>query len=124
MNTLKSNQLQNSRRRIAAKANYALLCGILPAFIGCPANTTTPDSIGVTQTMRDACPILTDEVLEGFIQAISGFRDDGLSEEDALVQWTQGCENIPEDGNFEGDVEACQACLPVIVGEVYGASSN
>jgi hypothetical protein len=71
--------------------------------------------------MREACPMLSDEVLEGFVLAISGLRDEGLSHPDALEQWVAGCQNIPPDGNFEGDIEACESCLPVIIDEVYSA---
>ena len=77
--------------------------------------------IGVTQQLRDVCPTLSDEVIEGFIIAISGLRDrdDGLNEADAAQQLVDGCENIPPDGNFQGDIESCRSCLPVIVDHVY-----
>ena len=95
------------------------IAAMILACTGCPSMAPPADDGGVTQAMRDACPLLTDEVLEGFLLAISELGDDGLSEEDALVQWAEGCESIPPDGNFQGDVEACRACLPVLVQAVY-----
>ncbi len=38
---------------------------------------------------------------------------------DALEAWVQGCEAIPPDGNFGGDMDACASCLSVLVEEVY-----
>ncbi len=98
----------------------AMTAGLL-VFIGCRAMAPAaqPDS-ETTDRMREACPMLTDEVLDGFVLAVSGLRDNGLSEAEALQQWVEGCDRIPPDGNFEGDVEACRACLPVIVEAVYG----
>lgn len=98
-----------------------LLCTLVgTSLAGCTA--VNPDPTGgteVTQELRDACPTLTDEVIEGFIVAIVGLQERDLSEADALTQWVDGCENIPPDGNFQGNVEACQSCLPVIVEHVY-----
>ena len=94
-------------------------CGVMPTSPG----DTTPiqdDTSSITDRMREACPLLTDEVLEAFVLAVASLRDDGLSEADALVQWVDGCDSIPPDGNFQGDQEACAACLAVIVEEVYG----
>ena len=42
-----------------------------------------------------------------------------LAESDAKAQWVAGCQDIPEDGNFQGNIEACEVCLPVIVEHVY-----
>jgi len=90
------------------------------ALIGCPSmEAPAVEEIGVTQRMRDACPVLTDEVLEAFILAVSSLRDEGLSESDATAQWVDGCASIPPDGSFQGDQEACRTCMPVIVDEVY-----
>jgi hypothetical protein len=93
-----------------------VLIALVPACTPLPVPSPTME---ITDEMRQACPMLTDEVLDAFIVAISGLRDDGLSESDALVQWVEGCDNIPEDGNFGGDVEACQNCMPAIVIGVY-----
>ncbi len=94
-------------------------------FLACSGCGFTPVPLppagdgSITQEMREACPMLSDEVLEGFILAISGLRDNGLSEADALERWVEACNNIPPDGNFQGDVEACRECLPVLVEAVY-----
>ena len=96
-------------------------CGAMPTT-PCDTTPTTPDDTSsVTDQMREACPLLTDEVLEAFVLAVASLRDDGLSEVDALVQWVEGCESIPPDGNFQGDQEACATCLTVIVEDVYSA---
>lgn len=97
----------------------AMAGGIL-GCIGCRAMVPASQSDdAITPRMREACPMLTDEVLEGFVLAVSGLRANGLSEADALQQWVEGCDGIPPDGNFQGDVEACRVCLPVIVEAVY-----
>lgn len=89
-------------------------------FVACmPVVTPPPDGAGITDEIREACPMLSDDVLEGFVLAISGLKDDGLSEADALEQWVAGCQSIPPDGNFQGDIEACETCMPVIVNVVY-----
>jgi hypothetical protein len=81
--------------------------------------TDSETELAITTAMRGACPMLTDEVLDGFLLAVDGLKDGGLSEDDALTQWVDGCDSIPEDGNFQGDVEACRTCLPAIVEAVY-----
>ena len=98
-----------------------LICSVVGASLaGCTAVNTDPaDDIEVTQELREACPTLTDEVIEAFIVAVAGLQERDLSEADATQQWVDGCENIPPDGNFQGDVEACRSCLPVIVEHVY-----
>jgi hypothetical protein len=105
------------------KKSIAFLVATIAASGGC--NTMPAPSLadpGVTQEMRDACPMLTDEVLEAFILAVSGLRNNGLNRDDALLEWVDGCDNIPPDGNFQGDVEACRACMPVIVDVVYAGA--
>lgn len=99
-------------------AAVAIVC-----FGGCAMPSAHGTSNGeVTQQMRDACPMLSDEVIEGFIAGMEGLRDNGLSEADALELWVDGCEDIPPDGNFQGDIEACRACLPVILEGVYATN--
>ena len=100
----------------------ALGCNALPTTSD---DTTSPpdDTLSITDSMREACPLLTDEVLEGFVFAIAEIRDGGLGEEDALALWVESCESIPPDGNFQGDIEACRACLPIIVAEVYSSGA-
>lgn len=56
--------------------------------------------------------------------AIDGLRENGLSRDDAIELWVGGCADIPPDGNFEGDVDACESCLPVLVEAVYPASAT
>lgn len=94
-------------------------CGAMLTTPGDTTPTTPDDTSAITDSMRDACPILSDDVLEAFIIAVTALRDNGLTESDALVQWVQGCDNIPPDGNFEGDKDACAACLSVIVEDLY-----
>jgi len=97
-----------------------VLAVVVAGIAGCVPVFNAPDAgTGVTDRMREACPMLTDEVLEAFVLAVSGLRDDGLSQPDALVQWVEGCQNIPPDGNFQGDIGACEECMPVIVEDVY-----
>jgi hypothetical protein len=69
--------------------------------------------------MREACPMLSDELLEAWILAVDGLREDIPDAEQAIAQWVAGCENIPPDGNFQGDQDACAACLTVVVEELY-----
>ena len=95
-------------------------CGEMPTTPGDTTPTTPDDTSSITDSMREACPLLTDEVLGAFVLAVRSLRNDGLSEVDASVQWVDGCDSIPPDGNFQGDQEACAACLTVIVEEVYG----
>lgn len=66
--------------------------------------------------------MLTDEVIAGFLQAIAGLRDNGLTEDDALQEWVDACEGIPPDGNFQGDVQACKVCMPTLVESVYASA--
>lgn len=95
-----------------------LAIGLLITMVGC-----VPVTIGVTDPMRTACPLLadltTEEVLEGFVLAINTLRIEGLNEADALLLWVASCDSIPPDGNFQGDINACAACLTIIVEEVY-----
>jgi hypothetical protein len=63
--------------------------------------------------------MLSDEVLEAWILAVDGLRDALPDVEQATQEWVAGCENIPPDGNFQGDQDACAACLTVIVEELY-----
>ena len=69
--------------------------------------------------MREACPMLSDELLEAWIFAVNGLREELPDAEQAIAQWVAGCENIPPDGNFQGDQDACAACLTVLVEELY-----
>lgn len=109
--------LETSRKALSLAVGAFLAC------TGCNAmSPPADDGTTVTQPMRDACPMLTDEVIEGFILAISGLRDNGLGEQDALREWVDGCNNIPPDGNFRGDVEACRKCMPAVVNEVYAGT--
>lgn len=97
-----------------------LLGGAFIAVAGACTPVDPPQDVSaITDEMREACPMLSDEVLDGFILAVSGLKDNGLSESDALEQWVAACQNIPPDGNFQGDVEACEACMPVIIEHVY-----
>lgn len=73
--------------------------------------------------MREACPMLSDELLDAWILAVDGLRGGFPDMQQAIEQWVAGCENIPPDGNFQGDQDACAACLPVIVEEVYTESA-
>lgn len=101
----------------------ALGCNAVPASTDDTNGNMPNEPSSITDTMREACPLLTDEVLEGFVFAIASLRDEGLGEEDALALWVESCESIPPDGNFQGDIEACRACLPVIVAEVYSSGA-
>jgi len=103
-----------------------MACALLTITLlsGC---RSTPTSSGdaeefFTDRMREACPTLPDDGLAGYVAAVGQLRTDGLGEADALVAWMQGCESIPPDGNFQGDAEACKACLSVIVDEVYNGA--
>lgn len=73
----------------------------------------------ITEAMRLACPLLPDDSLQGFVTAVDALRAEGLEEPEALESWVQGCSNIPPDGNFQGDVDACADCLAAIVEGVY-----
>ncbi|UCE62135.1 MAG: hypothetical protein JSU63_10575 [Phycisphaerales bacterium] len=87
---------------------------------GCGLNSRAPASdLQVTDSMREACPMLSDELLEAWILAVDGLREDLPDAEHAIAEWVAGCENVPPDGNFQGDQEACAACLTVIVEELY-----
>lgn len=103
-------------------------CLLIPFAIGCampPTDTGNHNSeppIGVTDTMRNACPILSDESIEAFIMAVAALQDDLPETQEAIDSWVASCANIPPDGNFQGDVEACETCLPVIVEEVYDST--
>lgn len=91
---------------------------------GCGSVSQPPDDgPQVTDRMREACPMLSDGLLEAWILAVDGLREDLPDVEQAIGQWVAGCENIPPDGNFQGDVQACRECLPVIVEEVYSEPS-
>lgn len=94
---------------------------MIPLFAGCPSIPATSGDTDdlFTDRMRDACPALPDEALAGYAAAVDRLREDGLSEEDALAAWTQGCDAILPEGNFQGDVQACRDCLSVIVHVVY-----
>ena len=95
-------------------------CGVMPTTPGDTTPTTPDDTSSITDRMREACPPLTDEVLEAFVLAVVSLRDDGLSEANALAQWVDGCDSIPPDGNFQGDQDGCATCLTVVVEELYG----
>jgi len=106
-------------RSTSARGALGVLVLIAGMYGGCAMPPDPTETGSVTEAMREACPLLTDEVIEGFLLAIGGLRDNGLSEVDARQQWSDSCENIPPDGNFQGDVEACKACLPTLVEAVY-----
>jgi hypothetical protein len=102
------------------KHGTQVLLGIA-LLAGCgnaPNNPENADLV-LTDRMREACPTLPDEALAGYVAAIEQLQSDGLSQEDALVAWVQGCDSIPPDGNFGGDQELCAACVSVLVEEVY-----
>ena len=97
---------------------------VILSFVLVPAgcgSVSQPSDGGsqVTDRMREACPMLSDELLDAWILAVDGLREDLPDAEQAIAQWVAGCENIPPDGNFQGDQDACAACLTVIVEELY-----
>ena len=87
---------------------------------GCPmAMDQTAEPPTVTATMRDACPILNDPIIQAFLDAINAVSLEGIGRDEALTAWVQSCEAIPPDGNFGGDQAACVDCLSVLVDEAY-----
>ena len=122
MTALMKNQTHMFARRFVWVA-LLLLLAMAPS--ACRSVSDQTDEVsGVTTRMREACPALSDEVLDAFVLAISSLRNDGLSESDAVTKWVQGCAGIPPDGNFQGDTAACRTCLPVIVEDVYEAAGQ
>lgn len=112
------------------KQLFSLSIVVVFSTLGCNAVTTPmgdmtddmmDDTSSATATMREACPLLMDDIIEGWVQVFESFRDNGTSEADATNLWVESCDDIPTDGNFLGDVEACKVCLPVIITEVYAA---
>lgn len=87
---------------------------------GCPQTVPDQNRVPVvTSSMREACPQLNNDVLDGFLAGIDGLRDEGITRTDAVQLWVDGCTEIPPDGNFQGDLDACAACLTVLVEQVY-----
>ncbi|MBI3834541.1 MAG: hypothetical protein HY287_09470 [Planctomycetes bacterium] len=88
---------------------------------GCGNQANPPSNNGpLTDSMRQACPTLSDEALVSYVTVIDQLRtQDGLSKEDALTSWAKGCQSIPPNGNFGGDQELCVACVTALVEEIY-----
>lgn len=102
-----------------------ILLSAVSLFPGCGnAPQPSPSDEFFTPRMREACPTLPDEALASYVAAIDTLRGDGLGEDEALAAWLKGCDSIPPDGNFQGDVAACQSCLQVLVAEVYATEGG
>lgn len=99
-------------------ARALLTIALLSGCRSTPTNSGDSDEF-LSDRMREACPTLPDEALASYVAAIDQLRMEGLTEEDALIAWVQGCESIPPDGNFGGNKDLCATCLAALVEEVY-----
>ena len=100
------------RQRVARiHRKVAAIPLMLLVLTGCPS--TMPND-GISNSLREACPLFSDVEIEAGLVGIELDRENGISKTEELAAFLISCETPSEEAQF-----ACNVCVTLLVDEVY-----